>query len=86
MAGLPCTNLSTASQHGGLGGLAGSQSVHFLAVPLLWSIARRLRPDVRVLVCCESPATTLAAHKHAMCTALGELLPDWAVRLDAAPS
>eukprot|EP00959_Pyramimonas_sp_CCMP1952_P268502 5614076-Pyramimonas_sp.AAC.1 len=71
MAGLPCANLSTASQHGGLDGLAGSQSVHFFAVPLLWGIARRLRPDVRVLVCCEGPATILAAHKQAMCTALG---------------
>eukprot|EP00959_Pyramimonas_sp_CCMP1952_P386713 8104757-Pyramimonas_sp.AAC.1 len=71
MAGLPRTNLSTASQHGGLDGLAGSQSVHFFAVPPLWNIARRLRPDVHVLVCCESPATTLAAHKQAMCAALG---------------
>ena len=83
LADPPQTNLVPTGPFGGLDGLAGMESADFFALPVAWEQAVRLRPDLRILVCSTAVASAHPSHRTVMCTALGDLPPSWAARMDA---
>ena len=86
LADPPQTNLAPTGPYGGLDGLAGMESADFFALPVAWEQAVRLRPDLRILVCSTAVASAHPSHRAVMCTALGDLPPSWAARMDAGVS
>ena len=84
IASSPCQDMTRASTHRGLNGLAGPRSVHFYGFAAAYVEAQDRRPDIHIQAVCEMVHPVADVHSAAMRTALGNIPVDNAVVMNAA--